>query len=783
MKKRILSVLLSIIFVLSSMPVITASAKKGYVARQTSDLGVGFIEAFEGYYQFQYWDYEHYTIGYGSTCEKDEYPGGISEAFAHKLLKKNLPSYESGLNDFLKSNNIYVTQNQYDALISFTYNFGAYVWKTDVTLGNYLKKGIENYTDKQIADAFGLWVKAGGVVLQGLVDRRKAEAEYFCTADYGFNKEVYVVTDSINMRSGAGSSYSSLGSLKRGDRVIVTEKKYISDTAWGKITRNKKTGWICLDYTKYGNDQTNKTNLIATCLYKTENVPTGIMLKWKKVKGATGYKIYRKAGNSTEYSLLKTITKNSTVSYIDTGVSQQKYSYYVVSYNAKKDANKSGVCEISFVSAPKIKSLKKVSNGFKLTWAKKSGASKYKVMRSNEDDDTLIPIATVTTTSYTDTKAVGGVKYYYSVKAVTSSGISGAPEAKQGIYLSSPEIISSSNTKNSIKINWSCSLRTGGYYVYRKGSNETQTKLVKTITDASTKSYTDKNVKQGISYTYKVKAYSGELNSAMSAGYTTMLYVPPTINSISAKTNGIALTWSSAAGAAKYNIYRRPSSSSEFTKIATTSSTSYTDKTVTGGVKYYYRLTSVASNGTESYKGGAKSCTCFIATSIKSSKTVKTGITINFAKVSNAKSYSVYSYSGGVYTLLKTVTGTSYTDSSFGENLSKTYAVKVNYEKGSSNYSSKFKAYRLGTPELTVTKTSTGLMLNWNQVKNAKGVIIYRKVDGGKFEVYSELNECVSPQYENTKVTKGKTYSYKIKVTTKTSVSMASNVVTMKFTK
>ena len=163
---------------------------------------------------------------------------------------------------------------------------------------------------------------------------------------------------------------------------------------------------------------------------------------------------------------------------------------------------------------------------------------------------------------------------------------------------------------------------------------------------------------------------------------------------------------------------------------------------------------------------------------------MKTGVTIYIKKVSNAKSYSIYTYSDGAYTLLKTTTGTSYTDSSFAEGvLNKTYAVKVNYDKGSSDYSSKFKAYRLSTPELTVTKTSTGLMLNWNSVKNAKGVIIYRKVNDGNFEVYTELASCTSPQYENTKVSKGTTYSYKIKVTNSTSVSMASNVVKIKFAK
>ncbi len=364
MKKRFLSFLMVIIFVFgasftsvnaaentsSSTTTTTTKAveKKGYVSRKTSDLGVGFIEAFEGYFQFQYWDYQHYTIGYGTTCEKDEYPGGISEAFAHQLLKKNLPSYEAGLNSFLKSNDIYVTQNQYDALVSFTYNFGAYVWQREPTIAKYLKKGIEKYTDKQIADAFGLWVNAGGVTVQGLVDRRAAEAKYFCTDDFTFDQELYVVTDAVSLRSGAGTSNSKIGSLKRGDLVVVTEKKYLNDGAWGKTTRGNTTGWFSLNYTKFGLDQTNSKTLIPTCLYKVENTPEGIALNWKMVKGAVGYKIYKKTGNSN-YALIETVTNSATTSFVDKSVKEGAYSYYVVSYNNKKEATRrSRIVAMSF---------------------------------------------------------------------------------------------------------------------------------------------------------------------------------------------------------------------------------------------------------------------------------------------------------------------------------------------------------------------------------------------------------------------------------------------------
>lgn len=756
-----------------------AIVKKDYVARKTSDLGVGFIEAFEGYYQFQYWDYQHYTIGYGTTCEKDEYPGGISEAFAHQLLKKNLPSYEAGLNSFLKTNNIYVTQNQYDALISFTYNFGAYIWQREPTIAKYLKDGIENYTDQQIADAFGLWVNAGGVTVQGLVDRRAAEAKYFCTDDFGFNQEVYVVTDSVSIRSGAGTSYSKIGSLKRGDLVVVSEKKYVADVVWGKIANDNLECWFSLNYAKFGLDETDKDKLIATCLYKVENVENGIALYWKKVKGATGYKIYKKQG-SKDFELLKTIETNATTTFVDTDVAEQSYSYYVVSYKNSKDAKSSGICQITFTKSVELKSLNVLANGFKLSWKKLNGAESYKVMRANESDSTFVTIASVTNTSYTDTTAVGGVVYYYTVKVVKNGGLSGAAQAKSGVYLSAPAISSASNTKADITINWSVCAKATGYYVYRKAATETKFKLVSTINNPNTVSYKDTNVTTGVNYVYYLKAFSTELESVKSAEFTAALYAAPKIKKAKAVATGIKLTWAKVSGVASYNVYRRAKNEKNFTKIANVTTNSYVDTTVAGNMKYYYRLTSVGASGCESYRSGAKSCKSISSTKIIAATRVKKGIELKWEKVSGAVSYSVYRFVSNEYKLVKTVT-TDKLVVKFGKSVERIYAVKVNYADVSSDYSPQFKAYKLETPVLKISKTKNGLLLSWDKVKNATGMIIYRKEAGGKFKLYTELPVYEKNTFENTTTTKGKKYYYKIKVVGSGSVSLVSNVVSKKF--
>lgn len=55
---------------------------------RTTDAGVEFIKAREGFTAKAYWDYQQYSIGYGSYCEKDEYPDGITEKQADRLLRQ-----------------------------------------------------------------------------------------------------------------------------------------------------------------------------------------------------------------------------------------------------------------------------------------------------------------------------------------------------------------------------------------------------------------------------------------------------------------------------------------------------------------------------------------------------------------------------------------------------------------------------------------------------------------------------------------------------------------------
>ena len=153
---------------------------------RTTEQMIALLKSKEGFRATAYWDYSQYSIGYGSACTKDEYPNGITEAQADILLREMLQGFEKKLDSFLTENSISLSDNQYDALISLSYNIGS-GWMKNSALSALLKSGF--YSTNELASAMGIWchVKESGgdyVIHDGLVSRRMAELRVFLYADY-----------------------------------------------------------------------------------------------------------------------------------------------------------------------------------------------------------------------------------------------------------------------------------------------------------------------------------------------------------------------------------------------------------------------------------------------------------------------------------------------------------------------------------------------------------------------------------------------------------------------
>jgi len=126
----------------------------------------------------------YFTVGWGHCLIKDDgtycktlfdvqsfFPEflTIDELFAAELLKQDLLKVERKIDSL----GINPTQNQFDALVSFSFNCGFKALQ-----GSTLLKRIKTKTGN-ITEAFGMYDKSAGVTLKGLILRRKAEAELF----------------------------------------------------------------------------------------------------------------------------------------------------------------------------------------------------------------------------------------------------------------------------------------------------------------------------------------------------------------------------------------------------------------------------------------------------------------------------------------------------------------------------------------------------------------------------------------------------------------------------
>ena len=319
------------------------------------------------------------------------------------------------------------------------------------------------------------------------------------------------------------------------------------------------------------------------------------MLTWNAVYGATSYRIYRSTSRGSGYSLLGTVTATS---YTNTGAKAGTTYYYRV-----KACNDAGLSPYSNIVSGKVKSVTpkpsapvvKIGNSASsgkpmLTWNAVSGATSYKVYRATSQNGTYSLLGTVTATSYTNTGAKAGVTYYYKVKAVNSAGESAYSNTVSGRATVTTLTMGHSSTSGKPQLTWKAVSGAASYKVYRSTSKNGAYSVINT-TKALT--YTNPGAALGTTYYYKVEA----LNAAgKSMGFSDVVEgkVAPVLavgySSVSGKPQ---LTWKAVPGATEYQVYRSTQQNSGYTKINTTTATSYVNTGAKANTTYYYKIVAV----------------------------------------------------------------------------------------------------------------------------------------------------------------------------------------------
>ncbi len=199
MRRRWLCGILAACMVFVMLPGLSLRTSAYQEMSVTQEL-VDFVKKLEGFAPRPFWDYSQYTVGYGSECPDDKVQEwlnnetGIPLDVAEELLREDMNLFEQEVNDYAKKWGLTFTQQQFDALVSMSFNCGGnWKWETNGILNHAVRQGA---TGTDLIYAFGLYSKAHKDYL--LIRRRLCEMNMYINGEYkAFNKDANAIPDNF----------------------------------------------------------------------------------------------------------------------------------------------------------------------------------------------------------------------------------------------------------------------------------------------------------------------------------------------------------------------------------------------------------------------------------------------------------------------------------------------------------------------------------------------------------------------------------------------------------
>ena len=335
--------------------------------------------------------------------------------------------------------------------------------------------------------------------------------------------------------------------------------------------------------------------------------------------------------------------------------------------------------------------------------------------------------------------------------------------------LDSPSVsITNVASTGKIKLSWNAVSGAEKYKVYRSTSKSGTYKLLATVTGTS---LTNTSTVAGTKYYYYVVAVDAAGEKSEKSDIVSRvcdLPRPELKISVVASTGKLKLSWGAVEGAIKYEVYRSTDGGKTYKLLKTTTGTSLTNTSITAGKKYYYKVKAIHSkDAANSAYSSVRTGTCDLPQpEVKISVVASTGkLKLTWETVEGAIQYKVYrSTDGGkTYSLLKTTTGTSLTNTSVTAGNKYYYKVKAIHSNSDAN--SAYSSVRTGTcdlprPTATVKLDSSGKpVIRWDEISGAVKYTVYiYDADGDLVKTAS----VTSLKLTHSSAVKGRTYSYRV---------------------
>jgi len=327
--------------------------------------------------------------------------------------------------------------------------------------------------------------------------------------------------------------------------------------------------------------------------------------------------------------------------------------------------------------------------------------------------------------------------------------------------LNTPDnVITTANSTNSISISWPSVSDAIGYYIYR-GINA-DGPYVQVGTSATT-SYEDINLSADTAYYYKVAAYSST-GTGFQSGYVYVLNAPNSVIATVNSENSITVSWSAVSDAIGYHIYRSASIYGTYTRVGTSTATSYTNTSISSGAIYYYKIAAYNSWG-----AGLQSSYVYVLDTpigVTAAANSENSIIVSWSAVSDAAGYYIYRSEStyGTYAIIdSTVSGTtSHTDTSLSVGAIYYYKIAAYNSVGIGNQSSHVSATTQAAPDNVIAKTNSvsSVIVNWDSVPGATEYYIYRSTSAN--DTYTQIGTSTKTSYINTSLSVGAIYYYKV---------------------
>lgn len=332
--------------------------------------------------------------------------------------------------------------------------------------------------------------------------------------------DVYVSGSIVSIGSGCFKKCDNLKKVVFSGDYINIEKAFDSMTTPTVYYPNKyASGWSSHYATKkVGYDPVTTAKISGkTTLAPGDRTTLTVTLAPKSTDFSNVYSI--KSSNTS----VATVTDDNVVTARSAGTA-------VITVTSLNGVSATLTIKVTPKAVTDLKAIPKSTASIDLNWTG-TGASNYIIYRSTSKSGSYKKVGTTSSTSYTDKGLTKGKKYYYKVVgyytsdgATVKSGYSNVANASA--TAPTPTTIKAAKAKSgSAKITWSKSTGATGYEVLMATSKNGTYKNIKTVSSASTVSYTKSGLTKGKVYYFKVRAYVTVNGTKVYSPYTTVVSV------------------------------------------------------------------------------------------------------------------------------------------------------------------------------------------------------------------------------------------------------------------